>query len=212
MQRLPPLARLMIQAKSWPICLVVRETTLDRVWLSPTPVDWLDQTFDSFLRLLSDALPLFTLFLVMVFLYDQLYLATVMTLKTNPCHEFGLPNHLPSDKCFWSQKLLNELIIKVFDGISIFPSIPIYPILHIAKTSSKTEEWFLTLPFSCLPCIHTLVRQFGHWMQLCPEKDSLCGCFFGNDQDQRGGRLYGSILKIQDSSFTILGIKLLTFP
>ena len=99
-----------------------------------------------------------------MFLYDQLYLATVVSFETNPCHVFGLPNHLQSNKCFFiTKKSLNELIIKIFDEISMFPSIHIYLILCIAKSFPEIVCQLLILPLSFLPApTYLRVRQFGH--------------------------------------------------
>lgn len=59
----------------------------------------------------------------------------------------------------------------VFDGISIFPSNHIYLTLYIETVSSKIDEQFLTLPFSLPLDPQTLVREFGHRIQLSKKEE-----------------------------------------
>lgn len=75
--------------------------------------------------------------------------------------------------CFLLQKPLNNgLIVKVSDRSSILPTIHSIWYCCLGKIFSKFDsKSFLTVPSSPPLSLHPLVKEFGHWVRLFPERD-----------------------------------------
>ena len=104
---------------------------LNRAWLSSTPIDQLDQIFDSSFKLAVVLHHSLYFFLVMIFLYDQLLLATVMALKTNPPLVIHLPNHLQSDNFINHKSHLTSYLSRCF--------------MEFGYSLSSTYTWYCTI-------------------------------------------------------------------
>lgn len=72
------------------------------------------------------------------------------------------------------------LTVKVFEGHFMLPAIHRYLVsLSIGMASRKINlNIFLTLHPSSLPGAYTFIRQFGHCMWLCSERDHLFSSTF----------------------------------
>lgn len=90
------------------------------------------------------------------------------------CHAFTFPDNFQSINCLTFIQIppSTGLKVKVLYRLSMLPSICRFLILlSIGIISWKLAQNSLNILSSLPPDSNTLVRQFGHWMQLYQEKD-----------------------------------------
>lgn len=177
LQRLPLHARLVTLAKSWPVCLTMREATLHETLTSSGPGRWTTLDLWPPLRPISGASLLLTLFQVTVLLFqsDQLspnksvwplkLICVMWSASQTICRQ---DNNVP----FVEKATHNGLIVKVFSHPPmLLPSTGIWCCGFWPASSKINLKRFLTLFSSPLSGLYTLVRQFGHWMKFSPKRN-----------------------------------------
>lgn len=164
MQRFLPLARFMTHAKSSPIYLV-SETILDSTELLPIPVNWLEQNWFIMKAIMVFCHSILSLWCFYIFRYiwPQLWSLKILLI----CLDFQTICSLIGRS---HKKHLMSCLLRYWSfRISCYPHIS--DIIHCNSLLKKWQFWHY--PFSLPFDPHILVNQFGHWLQLPPERYHL---------------------------------------
>lgn len=208
----------MTPAKSWPLCLTISELVLHGVLTPPAPERLTTLDLWPSLRPISKA----SLLLIFFFFLGYSFAVPVwaaeskqitVALGANLGHVISFPYYFQANNApFVAKATHNGLIVKVFNGSSMCPTIHMHLVLW--GLTSFLKNWLKKIsifPTSSLSIylskavwsLNTVVSKKG---------SSLLSYFLGNAQEKSGGVYRDLFWKFRFPSCPILSMMLLSFP